>query len=83
MTDQNALVPPVLPPGRAAVQRFEAEGQVVEIGIQPHHKPKRDMTLEAWICAANNWQWSGIVSRIYDTGSTENWLPAGGAASFW
>jgi cyanobactin cluster PatC/TenC/TruC protein len=44
----------------------------VELGIQPIHAVPRDLTIEAWINVKAQRQWAGIVSKIFDTGSTES-----------
>jgi hypothetical protein len=53
--------------------KFSGKDGFVDLGKQPAHKVARDITIEAWIFPeAQQRQWTGIVSKIYDTGPVES-----------
>jgi len=70
---------------RRGILKFDGVDDCVKIGMYPQHKVQRDLTLEAWICAASQKQWGGIVSRIFDTGNTESGygLTLDGVSGIW
>lgn len=51
---------------------FDGVDDTVEIGTHPDHKIAREITVEAWVRVASQKTWAGLVSRVFDTGSTES-----------
>lgn len=72
-------------PGTRSVLRFNGRSDSVKIGTYAEHKVEREITLEAWVHALSQRQWSGIVSRIYDSGTVESGygLTLDGASGIW
>ncbi|HNN53337.1 MAG TPA: hypothetical protein PKO07_20060 [Pseudomonadota bacterium] len=53
--------------------KFNGRDSLVDLGKQPAHKVARDITIEAWIFPeAQQRTYTGIVSKIYDTGPVES-----------
>lgn len=53
--------------------RFNGKDGLVDLGKQPAHKIARDITIEAWIYPeVQQRAYTGIVSRVFDTGATES-----------
>jgi len=50
---------------------FAGRGHV-DLGIQPAHAVARDLSIEAWIKVAAQEDWAGVISKIFDNGSTES-----------
>ena len=51
---------------------FNGQNDAVNLGKKPQFKIEKKITLEAWICVASQKAYAGIISNIYDTGSTES-----------
>ncbi|MFB2923767.1 LamG-like jellyroll fold domain-containing protein [Aerosakkonema funiforme] len=51
---------------------FDGQDDAVNLGKKPAFKIEKEITLEAWICVTSQKAYAGIVSNIYDTGSTES-----------
>ncbi|MBD2301198.1 LamG-like jellyroll fold domain-containing protein [Nostoc sp. FACHB-190] len=51
---------------------FDGQDSAVDLGKKPEFKIKKEITLEAWICVASQKAYAGIISNIFDTGSTES-----------
>ncbi|MEM7353032.1 MAG: LamG-like jellyroll fold domain-containing protein, partial [Acidobacteriota bacterium] len=51
---------------------FDGQNSSVDMGAQAAFKVPKALTLEAWVSAAAQQKWAGIVSKTYDTGSTES-----------
>ena len=51
---------------------FNGQNDSVNLGKKPQFKIEKKITLEAWICVASQKRYAGIISKIYDTGSTES-----------
>lgn len=56
-----------------SVLNFDGQGACIDLGIKPQFKIEQNITLEVWIYAEKNQQeWTGIVSNVYDTETTES-----------
>ncbi|MDC0834731.1 LamG domain-containing protein [Geitlerinema sp. CS-897] len=44
----------------------------VTLGKKDRFKIRKNITLEAWVYAIANQEWTGIISNVYDSGSTES-----------
>ncbi len=51
---------------------FNGQDNCVNLGKKPEFKIEKTITLEAWICVADQKRWAGIICNIFDTGSTES-----------
>jgi hypothetical protein len=56
----------------AKVMQFDGVNDLVELGSRPDFKVAKDLTVEAWIYVSEQKRWAGIVSKVFDTGSTES-----------
>ncbi|WP_017715114.1 LamG domain-containing protein [Kamptonema formosum] len=54
------------------VMQFDGVNDLVELGSRPEFKVPKDMTVEAWIYVSEQKKWAGIISKVFDTGSTES-----------
>ena len=51
---------------------FNGQDDCVDFGVQPHFKVQNHLTLELWVWIESQRQWAGIISKVFDTGSTES-----------
>jgi hypothetical protein len=51
---------------------FDGQDDCINLGKNPEFKIVKNITIEAWICAAAQKQWAGILCNIFDTGLTES-----------
>lgn len=51
---------------------FKGQEDAINLGKKPELKIEKEITLEAWICVAVQKEYAGIISNIFDTGSTES-----------
>ncbi|NEZ56013.1 LamG-like jellyroll fold domain-containing protein [Adonisia turfae] len=59
-------------PALLSVLSFNGQGDCVDLGVQPHFKVQKHLTLELWVWIESQRQWAGLISKIFDTGSTES-----------
>lgn len=56
-----------------SVLSFDGKDDYIDLGKKPELKIQKDLTLSAWINASkNDKKWIGIISKVFDTGSTES-----------
>jgi Concanavalin A-like lectin/glucanases superfamily/Carboxypeptidase regulatory-like domain len=51
---------------------FNGQENAINLGKKPQFKIEKEITLEAWIYVTSQKAYAGIISNIYDTGSTES-----------
>lgn len=51
---------------------FNGQEDAINLGKKPEFKVEKIITLEAWIFVAKQKKYAGIISNIFDTGSTES-----------
>jgi len=64
MTNSTQSFQPVL--------ALNGQDNAIILGKRPQFRIEKFITLEAWICVASQKEYAGIISNIYDTGSTES-----------
>lgn len=55
-----------------SVLSFDGADDLVEITRKNEHKIPREITMEAWVYVTGRTHYAGIISRVFDTGSTES-----------
>jgi hypothetical protein len=55
-----------------SVLNFDGKDDYIDLGKKPVFKVSKNLTLSAWINVNSNREWAGIISKIFDTGSTES-----------
>ncbi|MBD2184314.1 LamG-like jellyroll fold domain-containing protein [Aerosakkonema funiforme] len=61
-----------VPLTKQPVITFNGQDNAIDLGKKPQFKIEKAITLEAWICVASQKGYAGIISNIYDTGTTES-----------
>ncbi|GAX36560.1 LamG-like jellyroll fold domain-containing protein [Nodularia sp. NIES-3585] len=51
---------------------FDGQNDYVDLGQKPEFKIPKNITIEAWICASAQKEWSAILSNIFDTNLKES-----------
>lgn len=56
-----------------SVLSFDGKDDYIDLGKKPELKIQKNLTLSAWINASkNDKEWIGIISKVFDTNSTES-----------
>jgi len=68
-----AELKPTESPADLPVLNFDGKDDCISFGKKPQFKIEKNITIEAWVyLQGSNRQWTGIISNIFDTGSTES-----------
>lgn len=54
------------------VLSFDGYDDYVNLGKKPEFKIDKNLTIEAWIYVSSHKPWAGIISNIFDTGTTNS-----------
>lgn len=64
--------PETLAADSLSVLAFDGQDDYVDFGAKPQFKVPKHITLECWVYIETQKQWAGIISKVFDTGSTES-----------